>query len=61
MGIHKKIVGFATAKGSLLKISNESLKKAKLIFGDDLGTSTDNEQPIKKRKVSGDRNRIILS
>ena len=35
--INPKLNGFTTAKGSQLKISPESLKKAKLIFDEEIG------------------------
>ena len=48
--------GFATAKGSQFKISAETLKKARLIFGDDIDLNKGPPEidSLKKRKLSGE-------
>ena len=48
--------GFATAKGSQFKISAETMKKARLIFGDDieLNKGPTEVDSLKKRKLSGE-------
>ena len=54
--INPRFGGFATAKGSQLKISAETLKKARLIFGDDidLNKGPPETDSLKKRKLSGE-------